>query len=337
MIMPLLRAVITDVDGTLFPFGESPKVSAGNIAALQRAIDSGVHVGLATGRIPGPWRDRIRTQLPGLGASVFANGALVLSENDEIIHENTMPAAAVEAVEAFTRGGTAGDPAAGRICVLATTRWEAAGDAYDSLRYVELSPQGEESWVTRLIRSAGEPEIVLLPSLQPLLDRRVLKFVLCACSSISNLPPCRTSSLADSLLSLSCCCLLLCPGSNSPNEPGWCDMPQVVSELRTALAGTGASVLDCGPRQCEILPPGCHKGAGVKRLLERLDIPPESVLACGDAENDVEMLCMVGVGVAMGNAKPPAVEAADHVVATNDEDGVAESVRRFVFGERDSE
>ena len=103
MIMPLLRAVITDVDGTLFPFGESPKVSAGNIAALQRAIDSGVHVGLATGRIPGPWRDRIRTQLPRLGASVFANGALVLSENDEIIHENTMPAAAVEAVEAFGR------------------------------------------------------------------------------------------------------------------------------------------------------------------------------------------------------------------------------------------
>lgn len=209
MIMPLLRAVITDVDGTLFPFGESPKVSAGNIAALQRAIDSGLHVGLATGRIPGPWRDRIRTQLPRLGASVFANGALVLSENDEIIHENTMPAAAIEAVEAFTRGGTAGDPAAGRICVLATTRWEAAGDAYDSLRYVELSPQGEESWVTRLIRSAGEPEIVLLPSLQPLLDRRVLKFVLCACSSISNLPPCRTSSLADSLLSLSFCCSVI--------------------------------------------------------------------------------------------------------------------------------
>ena len=45
---------------------------------------------------------------------------------------------------------------------------------------------------------------------------------------------------------------------------------------------------------------------------------------------------MVGVGVA-AHGRPPAVEAADHVVATNDEDGVAESVRRFVFGERDSE
>ena len=51
----------------------------------------------------------------------------------------------------------------------------------------------------------------------------------------------------------------------------------------------------------------------------------------GDAENDVEMLRYVGLGVAMRNAKPPALAAADVVVGSNDEDGVAEAVRTYVL------
>ena len=46
---------------------------------------------------------------------------------------------------------------------------------------------------------------------------------------------------------------------------------------------------------------------------------------------DVEMLSLVGLGVAMGNAKPPARAAADVVVGTNDEDGVAEAVQSYVL------
>ena len=46
---------------------------------------------------------------------------------------------------------------------------------------------------------------------------------------------------------------------------------------------------------------------------------------------DVEMLSLVGLGVAMGNAKPPARAAANVVVGTNDEDGVAEAVQSYVL------
>ena len=49
---------------------------------------------------------------------------------------------------------------------------------------------------------------------------------------------------------------------------------------------------------------------------------------------DVEMLSLVGLGVAMGNAKPPARAAADVVVGTNDEDGVAEAVQSYVLEPR---
>lgn len=81
----------------------------------------------------------------------------------------------------------------------------------------------------------------------------------------------------------------------------------------------------------EILPPGASKGAGLRWLLDELGVPPERVMAIGDGENDIEMLHMVGVGVAVGNANPLAKAAADYVVASNDDDGVAEAVERFVL------
>jgi magnesium-transporting ATPase (P-type) len=62
-----------------------------------------------------------------------------------------------------------------------------------------------------------------------------------------------------------------------------------------------------------------------------MDVKPEEVLALGDAENDIEMLQLAGIGVAMGNAHEKLKAVADYVVATNDEDGVAEAVERFAL------
>ena len=47
-----------------------------------------------------------------------------------------------------------------------------------------------------------------------------------------------------------------------------------------------------------------------------------------------EMLSLVGLGVAMGNANPPARIAANVVVGTNDEDGVAEAVQSYVLDQQ---
>ena len=44
-------------------------------------------------------------------------------------------------------------------------------------------------------------------------------------------------------------------------------------------------VLDCGATQCEVLPPGTHKGFGVAALLRHLAVDPAEAMACGDAEN----------------------------------------------------
>jgi Cof subfamily protein (haloacid dehalogenase superfamily) len=94
----------------------------------------------------------------------------------------------------------------------------------------------------------------------------------------------------------------------------------------------GARLLQAGiDDMLEILPPSASKGAGVKLLIKEMGIPAEAVLAMGDAENDIEMLGLAGLGVAVGNASQKVKDAANAVVASNDEDGVAEAVERFVL------
>lgn len=98
------------------------------------------------------------------------------------------------------------------------------------------------------------------------------------------------------------------------------------------LVGARATVLQAVPEFIEVVPPHTSKGAGVTAVLGLLGIAPENVLAIGDGENDVEMLALAGIGVAMGNAHPRARQVADAVVANNDGCGVAEAIERFVLG-----
>ncbi|MGJ3241117.1 MAG: HAD family hydrolase [Anaerolineae bacterium] len=81
----------------------------------------------------------------------------------------------------------------------------------------------------------------------------------------------------------------------------------------------------------EILPKGANKGQGVKALLRQLGANPENVMGIGDAENDVEMLQAVGFAVAVANAAEATKAVADEIVSSNNEDGVAEAIERFVL------
>ena len=81
----------------------------------------------------------------------------------------------------------------------------------------------------------------------------------------------------------------------------------------------------------EFLKPGINKSTGLSVLSENLNIPKEEIIAVGDADNDIAMIKFAGLGVAMGNAFPQVKEAADYITATNDEDGVAKVIEKFVL------
>lgn len=79
----------------------------------------------------------------------------------------------------------------------------------------------------------------------------------------------------------------------------------------------------------EISAPGTTKGAGLARLAAELGIAPAEVLAVGDMPNDLSMLRWAGHGVAMANAHPAVLEAADEITAGNSEDGLAVILERW--------
>lgn len=72
---------------------------------------------------------------------------------------------------------------------------------------------------------------------------------------------------------------------------------------------------------------GVSKATGLLDAARYYGIPMKQVLAVGDAENDVDMLRAAGLGAAMGNAIDAAKEAADEVIPSNDENGVAWVIR----------
>ncbi|MDT5013847.1 MAG: hypothetical protein QOD39_7 [Mycobacterium sp.] len=79
----------------------------------------------------------------------------------------------------------------------------------------------------------------------------------------------------------------------------------------------------------EVVPLGISKATGVEELARPLGITAEEVVAFGDMPNDVPMLLWAGLGVAMGNAHPDALAAANEVTATNTDDGVARVLERW--------
>ncbi len=78
-----------------------------------------------------------------------------------------------------------------------------------------------------------------------------------------------------------------------------------------------------GEKWYAFLPAGSGKIEAIRALSETSGICLEDTAAFGDDRNDVEMLRLCGKGVAVANAVPEALEAADEITLSNDEDGVA--------------
>ncbi|MFI9507729.1 HAD family hydrolase [Nocardia sp. NPDC052566] len=81
----------------------------------------------------------------------------------------------------------------------------------------------------------------------------------------------------------------------------------------------------------ELSAPGVTKASGLATVAQRLGVEHPSIIAFGDMPNDVPMLTMAGRGVAMANAHPEALAAADEVTAANSEDGVARVLERWWY------
>lgn len=104
-----------------------------------------------------------------------------------------------------------------------------------------------------------------------------------------------------------------------------------VRPLLEGAVGSDASVTKAVKGMLEVLPEGANKGEGVQALLRHLGVAPSEVIAFGDGENDVEMLQLCGLGVAVGNARGVLKSAARISLSkTNDQQAVAECLNELV-------
>ncbi|MDB9526616.1 HAD family hydrolase [Oscillatoria sp. CS-180] len=83
-------------------------------------------------------------------------------------------------------------------------------------------------------------------------------------------------------------------------------------------------------RAVMILPVGVDKASTLKRVLGDLNIAPDDTIAIGDAENDISLLEVCGLGVAVDNALPAVKAIADYVTTGSRGDGVQDLIHKLL-------
>jgi Cof subfamily protein (haloacid dehalogenase superfamily) len=86
-----------------------------------------------------------------------------------------------------------------------------------------------------------------------------------------------------------------------------------------------------GSPYIELGPPGSSKATALAGLCESLGVAPAEVIAFGDMPNDLELLRWAGTGVAMGNAHPAVIAAADQFAPANHADGFAHHLKSLLY------
>lgn len=100
-------------------------------------------------------------------------------------------------------------------------------------------------------------------------------------------------------------------------------------ELRVTMSDK-VDTFFSNPTYLEVVPAGMSKGEAVKMLCRAMNVPIENAVAVGDAANDLSMIEMAGIGVAMANGTDEVKAVADYITQRdNNHDGIAEVVEKF--------
>lgn len=138
--------------------------------------------------------------------------------------------------------------------------------------------------------------------------------------NITGLAHNKVVSFKDEVQSSAIKCILL-------EEPTY--LKTVEKDLKAAMPHL--SVCMSKPFFLEVAQNGIDKGASIKFLAEKLNILQSEIIAVGNAGNDLTMIEYAGLGVWVDNVDPELRDKGDVIVASNNNHGVAEVVRRFIL------
>lgn len=267
--MHAIKLVLTDVDGTILPYGER-QIPERTIDAFHAAIDAGIHVGVATGR-DSTWVPRFFGGDAVCSAtSVASNGSEVFLDGEKI-RESHLDVAGLRQVASIVREV----PGAGM-----------------------------------LVFYSGKPLLV-----EGTKEDLALSFSAYAevCQEVDDVPdeaPIKGNVFFGPLA------------------------PEVYEPLVERL-NRSVSTLDFDipqPGFGNIMPHGSNKATAIDVLAEALGITLDQVVVFGDNGNDVPMLNHVPNSVAVANASPEAVSAAQWHIGTCEEQAVGEAIAALAAG-----
>ncbi len=110
--------------------------------------------------------------------------------------------------------------------------------------------------------------------------------------------------------------------------------PKVIAEMELNLKKRYNSLLNIfrsEPFFLEIMPKNIDKAQSLLRLLTSLGLSSEQMICCGDGFNDISMIEIAGLGVAMENAQEAVKAAADFVTDSNDDNGILKVIQKFLM------
>ncbi len=114
----------------------------------------------------------------------------------------------------------------------------------------------------------------------------------------------------------------------------WLDSAEKVLEYRQELSKAPIKGIDfctSTPNILEFVCEGVSKGEGLRKICEYCGVDISEAIAAGDELNDMSMIKAAGLGVAMGNAHSDIKAAAGYITETNDENGLAAMIKKFMM------
>lgn len=137
---------------------------------------------------------------------------------------------------------------------------------------------------------------------------------------LTGMPLRKVANFKEAITAPSVKCLML-------EEPEY--LASVGAKLKAQI--NHKSITTSKPFFLEIMQKGIDKAASLARLAERLNIQADEIIAVGNANNDLSMIEYAGLGVWVDNVTPEIRHKADVIVASNNDNGVAEVIERFIL------
>ncbi len=269
------------------------EITEKNLEAIQEAEKKGVLVTIATGR-------RFRDALP-VAAQINLNAPLICHNGALLKYADTLENVAVSLLEKETVSEVlrVGKKFGGDALVSADPIGKGVL-LYDRISNENIPLQKYIEWSKRLHGAEAEEAVHLVDNLEDV-----------------------SGEIETIHISFSGACLPMA------------DLQKVLeNELKdtTTILTTVYPHLDF--TLIDILPPDASKGIGVEKLATINNLRAENVMVMGDNFNDLEMLEYAGTPVLMGNASPKLLERAEfYTTLSNDENGVALAIEKYILGE----